>query len=234
MTREAVQAGFERFLDDAIVATAGEFSISRALQGSAGPGGAAVDKLVENSETVHEQVVAPELAAYRSQMLAQFDVILDYAASGEGIDDYRDEILAADAFVDSLRSDLATDQHEAVCEQLLDRHRRLGDAVTPLVESSKTAFWRAARAELDETQVGDLVETHFAFTAPIRENRAAFRMETTVDLADIVGSVARLLGPASRLDVEFTDEALRAMRRAEKQIITETKAEATEQFESEE
>lgn len=78
--------------------------------------------------------------------------------------------------------------------------------------------------------MGDLVETHFAFTAPLRENRAAFRMETTVDLSDIVGGVARLLGPAATLDVEFTDEALRAMRRAEKQIISETKAEAKSQF----
>ena len=231
MTREAVIEGFERFVGDAIEETIAEFSLSRALQnGVSGPGRGAIDRLLKNSETVHRTVVQPELESYREQVFDQFAVILTYADSGGTFDNYCEEILAADAFASSLRPGLSETRRVAVQGSLLTRHRQLGDAVTPLVESPEPRFWDAARTELDRGQAETLVEEHFAFTRPLRDHQDALQLETTVDIGEVVGGFATLLGRTARLDVDYTDEAIRAMCHAEQAVIRDAKREVDRQF----
>lgn len=232
MTREAVESGFERFLDDAIVATAEEFSVARVLKnGSRGPGGAAVDKLLQNSETVHSAVVEPELDEHRNQTLTQFHLLLDAVESSDEIDTYREDILTAGGFTDELRSDLSQAERERVRDALFVHHRRLGQAVEPLLDADESSFWGAAQSELEQPEAKQLVSEHFAFTEPLRTNRNAFEMETTIDVADIVGGLARLLGSAAKLEVEYTDEAMRSMRRAEQTVVHEVTREIDRRFE---
>ena len=107
MTREAARAGFERFVEDALAHAEREFSVSRALGDASGAAGAAVDRLLANSEAVHEQVVAPELDAYRRRILAQLDVLLDCVKSDAEIDAYRERLLETDAYAANLRSGLS-------------------------------------------------------------------------------------------------------------------------------
>jgi hypothetical protein len=232
VTREAVESGFEQFLDDAIEATAEEFSVARVLKdGRRGPGGAAVDKLLGNSETVHRNVVEPELDEYRRRTVEQFQLLLDAVESGDPIDNHRAEILAAGGFTDEIRSDLPAAERERVRDDLFAHHRQLGQAVEPLLGSPESSFWDAARTELARDEAERLVATHFAFTEPLRTNRAAFEMETTIDVAEVVGGLARILGDGAKFDVEYTDEAIRAMRRAEETVIHEAKREIDRRFE---
>lgn len=231
MTREAVESGFEHFLDDAIEATAQEFSVARVLKdGSRGPGGAVVDRLLKNSQAVHRTVVEPELNEYRRLTFEQFKLLLDAMESSDDVESYREEILAAGGFTDELCSDLSPTERERVREDLFDHHRQLGQAVEPLLSSPESSFWGAARTELTRGEAEQLVAEHFAFTEPLRANRTAFRMETTIDVADVVGGLARVLGSAAQLDVEYTDEAIRAMRRAEKTVIHEAKRDVDRRF----
>jgi len=231
VTRNAVETGFEEFLDDVIAATLDEFSVSRALRsGAAGPGGALVDKLATNAGVVHRRVVEPEMETYRRKTIDQFGVILDYAESEADIEACRDEILTAGPFVDALRSDVPDETREQAKEAVLAHYQRLGDAVAPLLASPEPSFWGAARAVLTAEEAVALVETNFAFTAPLRSNRAAFRMETTIDVTDVLGGLARLLGPAPTVEIEYTDEALRAMTRAERVVIAETRREIDRRF----
>jgi hypothetical protein len=48
-------------------------------------------------------------------------------------------------------------------------------------------------------------------------------MATAFDPADVVGGLGSLLGGLPTVEVEYTDEAIRSMRRAEQAVIAETK-----------
>ena len=219
MTREAVEDGFEYFLDGAIEATIQEFSVSRAFRnGARGPSGAVVDNLLKNSETLHRRVVRPELERYRRRTLTQFGVVLDYVESGEDIDAYREQILETGAVVESIRADVSGERRERVEDELLAHHRGLGEAVRPLLTSPEDSFWDATTATLTREEAEALVSEHFAFTGPLRRHREALEMSTTVDATAVFGSFARVF-PTPTFEVEYTDEALRAMYRAEQSVV---------------
>jgi hypothetical protein len=232
VTRDAARAGFERFVEDAITHTAEQFSVSRALrQGVRGPGGQAVDRLLKNSDTLWRRVVQPELDAYRDEILKQFDIVLDYAESGESIDAYREDLLAVDSYAAALRDDITGERRETIHDELVARHRGLGDAVIPIVGAEADDFWTAASAAFERAEATELVEDHFTFTTPLQERRNAYEMQTAFDPSEVLGGLGSLLGGGlPRIEVEYTDEALRSMRRAEQQVITETKRELDQHF----
>ncbi|MFC7073763.1 hypothetical protein ACFQJ7_07760 [Halovenus rubra] len=231
MTREAVVEGFEHFITDAIETTVAEFSVARAVQnGSRGATGAAVDRLLKNSETLHKRVVQPELNAYRRQTLSQFHVVLDCVEAGETIDDNRSKILSTGGVAESIRTDISQERRERVMTQLLDHHRGLGNAVEPLLASPKSEFWAAARSALNRKEAERLVSEHFAFADPLRQNRDAFEMLTTIDISAVLGGLATVL-PSSTIEVEYTDEAVRAMYRAQQSVIQSATSEVDHRFE---
>lgn len=223
VTREAVTAGFERFIEEATERTAEEFSVARALrEGTRGPGGRVVDRLLKNSDTLWRKVVQPELDGYREQILAQFEILLDAVEDGD-VDAYREELLAADSYNQALREELPRERRERIREELLERQRRFGTAVEPILRADEDEFWPAVRAALDRDRAEELVEEHFAFTRILREERSAFRMSTRFEAGDIVGGgLGTLLGGLPTVEVEYTDEAMRSMRRAERAVISNT------------
>ena len=222
VTREAASSGFERFVEDALTHAEREFSVSRALGDASGAAGAAVDRLLANSEAVHEHVVRPELDAYRRRILAQFDVLLDCVESDAEIDAYRERLLETDAYAANLRSGLSADRRRTVRDRLLDRQRGLAEAVRPLVAAPSDDFWDAVDDAYDRAEMRRVVEKHFVFTGPLENHRPAFRMTTTIDPGTVLGGglvVDRL--PA--FEVEYTDEALRSLQVAERRVVSETK-----------
>lgn len=231
MTRTAARDGFETFIDAAIEKTYSEFSVASALQGTRGPGSNVIDRLLKQSDALDRRVVKPELRAFRSDVLSQFEVVLDYATGEEPIERYREELLAADRYAKSMRPTLGAERAAEIRDRLVDRQRRLGDAVEPIVASPEAEFWPAVEQALEEAQAIDLVETHFEFTGPLRDDRDAFVLETTIDAGEILSGFAGLLaGAAPTFSVEYTDEAVRAMRAAEQAIVAETTAEVRSRF----
>lgn len=226
MTRAAVQEGFERFVTDAIEQTGAEFSISAVIGG----GGGALDQFLGDSDVLQEKVVEPELEEYRQATIDQFEVVLNWVESDEDIDAYRQELLAADPFSESIREDLPAQRRTEVEDRLVERHRRLGEAVSELVASEETDFWAAARTELDRETASELVEEHFAFTGPLEEHQDVFALVTTIDPGEILGGLGGMFG-GSTFDIDYTDEAMRAMRHAEREVIADAKAEIEERFE---
>jgi hypothetical protein len=219
VTREAVVDGFEYFLDDAVEASLAEFSVARAVRkGTRGPAGAVVDSLLKNSEALHQRVVRPELDAYRRQTLDQFRVILDCMEADKDLDEQQETILSTGAVAESIRSDIPVGRRNEVKSELLSHHRGMSEAVKPLLASPESEFWAAATAELSRDEAEALVSEHFAFTGPLRRNRDAFEMATTVDVGAVVGGFATVL-PQSTIEVEYTDEAIRAMYRAEQSVV---------------
>jgi hypothetical protein len=228
VTREAVVEGYERFLGDAVEQTVEAFSLTRAVQnGVETPGGGLVDKLLKNSERVQQTVVQPELEAFRDRAFEQFDVLLDYAESDEGIEAYRDPLTSVGAFETELRDDLSPERREEVLDFMMGRYERFGDALVPLLESDETEFWPAAVAALTADQAHELVEEHFRYTKPLREYPDAFRLVATVDASDVIGPFGLLAGS---LTVVYTDEAVRATAAAEDAVIREVKGEIDSRF----
>jgi len=227
VTRQAARSGFEAFVEDALSYTEAEFSVANALQD--GPASTVVDRLLSDSEAVREHVLVPELEAYREQVLAQFDVLLDSVETGDDVESVRDALLSTDVYAENLRADLPAARRAAVRDRLLDRQRGLASAVRPLVEAPEDDFWAAAGSAYDRAEMTSLVEDHFAFTAPMADHHAAFRMTTPIDPGAVLGG-GLLVGRLPSIDVEYTDEALRSMRRAERRVIRETTAEIDRRF----
>jgi hypothetical protein len=229
MTRQAARSGFETFLDDAVRATREEFSVARALRGTGlGPGGAVVDRLRDNAEALERRIVEPELDAYRTDALGQFDAVLDYAAGDDPIEAYAEDLIARDGFHGALADGVAARTTAAVEDAIVARGRRLGDAVEPIVERPEDAFWPAAIAAFDRSEAVDLVENAFPFTGVLREFPEAFAFTVRLDPGSVLGGPFAGALPAA--SVHYTDEAKRAMRRAERRVIEETKREVAARF----
>jgi len=221
VTREAVEDGFESFVEQAIDLTAEEFSVAQAMRrGTRGAGGSLVDRLLKNSNTLQRRVVQPELDAYRTRTLKQFGILLDYVESDEPFEGYRDRLLEHDGFAAAIEAPPA--RRAQLRDLLAERQRRMGEAVEPVVRTPETEFWPAVRASLDEQRARELVEEHFAFTWPLRENQSDFALSTSFEPGDVLGGIGGLLGGGlPTVQVDYTDEAIRAMRRAERQVIAE-------------
>ena len=212
MTRRAVAAGFESFVDDALSAAADEFSVSRALAGASGP----VDRLLDRSDALHRRVVRPELRSYRRSILDQFDATLDRAeAVAAGAEpDGPAALLASDPFADALRPALSPARRERLRDRLVERQRRLSEAVVPLLDHPADEFWPAVVGALDRRTAERLVGEQFRFTEPVVADRDAFAFTTRIDTGELL---ALPIGPT--ITVEYTDEAVRAMRAAEARVI---------------
>jgi len=221
--------GFERFVGDAVEATRREFSVGRALRGTGfGPGGEVLDRLRKNADALERRVVEPELREYRRRSVEQFDVVLRAVESDEPFASFADELLAADSYLDSLDPEASAATRESVEEAVLTRLERLGEGVEPIVAHASDEFWVAVRESFDREAAHELVEDAFPFTGPLRRHRDAFAFTVAVDPGEILGSpLARGLPTVS---VDYTDEAVRAMRRAEKQVVHDTKAAVDERF----
>jgi len=230
VTRAAARAGFAEFVDDAIAATAEAFAVGNALRDGTGAPGV-VDRLLSDSAAVEEYVVEPELAAYRDDVLAQFDAVLDAVESSEPWTAHADEILARDGYVEAMRDSLSPARRETVETALLDRQRGLGEAIAPIVAAEADAFWPATRAALTATEARALVDDYFEFTRPMQEFPDAFAFETRIDPDDVLSGIGGLLGGGlPSLRVEFTGEARRAMARAEERVGRQAHREIDRRF----
>ena len=229
MTREAAIEGVERFVDRTVDATRREFKVGRALRGTGlGPGGALVDRLRNEADALERRVVEPELDTYRRRSIEQFEVVLAYAESDDPIDAFADELLERDSYLESLDPAITPETRDALVDDLLARLERLGEGIEPIVRRPEDAFWPAVVAAYDRPAAIELVEEGFPFTGPLRDHRDAFAFTVEIDPGSILGGVLANGLPTATID--YTDEAIRAMRRAERQVVHETKDEVKRRF----
>ncbi|MBX0322847.1 hypothetical protein EGH21_07360 [Halomicroarcula sp. F13] len=228
MTRRAVEDGFETYLSDLVDETYAAFDVAAVLRGSRSGGSRAASKLLKNSDPLERHVVRPKLREYQRTILHQFDPVLDYAADTEAsFEAYEDEVLARDLYWNALRPSVRGERRDAIRRRLLDRQRAFGDALVPLVAADSDDFWAAVVEAYDYDEAVDVVEEHFEFSTPLRDERDAFAFELEIDPGEVLGGLARAL---PSLTVEFTDEAVRSMRRAEQRVIPQAKADAERAF----
>jgi hypothetical protein len=234
MTRQAVETGFERFVTEAMTATAASFRVTAALDGMSGGGGSGVvDQLVQNSDAIQNHVVDPKLDEYRADILLQFDAVLDYAESDSDIAAFREAILAHDAYKQALRPGLSTERRSEIEDRLVDREQGLGDAVVPLIDAPEDEFWPALQSTYSQADAEAIVDTQFRFTGPIQDYPDAFEFATEIDPGELLDGLGGLLGGGlPTIRVSFTDEARRAMGRGEETVVRDTTRELRRRYES--
>jgi hypothetical protein len=215
-------------LSELVDETYAAFDVGAVLRGSRG-GSRVASKLLKNSGPVERNVVRPQLQSYQRTILSQFETVLDYAANDADFAEYESEILSRDLYWNALRSNVRGDRREQIRERLLDRQRSFGDDIAPIVAADSDDFWAAVAAAYDRETALSVVEEHFEFSTPLQAERSAFAFELEIDPGDVLGGLARAL---PSLTVEFTDEALRSMRRAERQVIPQAKADVEAAYES--
>jgi hypothetical protein len=229
MTRRAAKDGVERFLQETIDLTREEFRVRRVLQGSGlGPGGIVVDRLRENAQALERRLIEPKLTEYRTRSLAQFDVLLEYIDDNAPIRAFEEPLLTHDTYLHALDPSASSDTRETLIDASLERLQRLGDGLAPVVYSSSDEFWPAAESELSRQEASDLIENGFPFSGPLRRHRDAVTFEISVDPGDILGGL--LAGGLPSVSIEYTDEALRAMRQAERTISQRMRDEVDSRF----
>ena len=230
MTRQAVEQGFERYLSDLVDETYAAFDVAAVLRGSRTGGSRAASKLLKNSRPLERHVVRPKLREYQRTILRQFEPVLDYAQDRDAtFEAYADAVLARDLYWDSLRGGIGAERRSDIRDRLLARQRAFGDDIAPLVAADSDDFWAAVTEAYDRDQATALVEDHFVFSTPLQEHENAFAFELEIDPGDVLGGLAKAL---PSLEVEFTDEALRSMRRAEKQVLPQAKTDLEDAYES--
>lgn len=229
MSRLAAERGFQHFLEETINTTRDEFSVERVLQGSGfQSGGRFVDILRKNSSFIEEEIVRPELQEYQTRTNNQFQVLLDAVENGDSIDMYQRELLQYDNYLDALAEDVSEQQQSIVVQQTMSRLEELAEGIQPIVQHSNDEFWDATTAALESDEALYLVEEAFPFTGPFQEHKHAFTFETTIDPADVVGSLFGRGLPT--ISVEFTDEAVRALQEAEQQITNDLRNEIQRRY----
>lgn len=229
MTREALRSGYEEFITDVIDIAYREFDVVGALrQGVTGSGSRVVSKLVKRSDLLDRAVVRPELNAYRDMLLEQFDYLLDYAATDNSFQTYAEDVIATDVYYDTLRPDLPRSRREEIESELIEHHKQLGDRMRPLVESDQDEFWAAVRDAFNIEEAREFMNEEFGFTGPIVEYRDAFRFHTEIDPGELLSTP--LAGALPSVDVEYTEEAIKTLLSAEKQVIADIHEEIDEQY----
>lgn len=230
MSRRAAAAGFQQFLDPTVTAIRQEFSVGRALRGTGlGPGGHVLDRLRSNTDALERRIVEPEFDAYRERSFVQFQVLLDYVESDAHIGAFEDKLLAQDSYVEALDPTVTAEQRAAVTDAVLARLERLGAGVEPIVRRPEDEFWAAAEAAFDRDDALVLVEEALPFTGPLRDHRNLFAFEVQFDPNAMLGGL--FLPDVPSMTVDYTDEAIRAMTRAERQVIRELTGEIRQRFE---
>ncbi len=222
MTREAAQAGFERFVDDVLSTTASEFRLASALRGATNGSTRVIDAMLSRSDAFSRRVIEPELRGYRQDVTIQFSAILDYAESDEPPAAFHDRLLETDTYAAAIDPTVKDERRTEIEGALIDRAVRFGDALGPLLESDRDAFWPAVCDAFTPEEATAFVDTHFRFTGPLAQYPDAFVFETSIDPSDVLGAAGRFFPTGGSIQVDFTDEASRAMTRAEERVIRQT------------
>jgi len=229
MTRDAVETGLHRVVDDIVDAVHEEFDAVRALrQGRpSGPGGVVVNRLVKENRVLDRYVVQPEVDRYRSDARRQVSVMCDAAANDQPIETYRDTLLDADVYYTELDPDVPRDTREAIADAVLARYRTAKETVTPVVEAPEDDFWPAVTSALTYDEALELVRANFSFSEDMREHRDALSFSVRLDPGEILGARG---APLPTIEIDYTDESLRAMGRAETRVRRDLDREIERQY----
>lgn len=227
MTRAAAREGVEYYLGRLVRYAYDAFDVSAALRETSPTGGRLVSRLLKRSDTIETLIVEPELERYKRTAMAQFEAVLDYAASDAPPAEHREALLADDQYLAAMDASLSAERRAEIESALFERAVRVGDAVAPIVAAEAEDFWPALVAAYDEEEAHRAVSDAVSFTGPLEQFPDAFTFAVELDPSEIIG---RLAFRAPTFSVDYTDEAARCLRRAEAAVKDEVERDVTRRY----
>ncbi len=201
-SREAVVEQFETFMERIIRDALEEFEPFRVVRMSGMPGNDRIKKALG-------PVIRRELREYRANVERQFDVVMDYAETGD-TEGYRREFLRHDVFYTNFEGDRRV--RRGLKQDLTHRMTTMGDDMAPLLRTGEEEFWDAVVEAYDEDEAREVVPRHFEYMENVEQYRGDVRLT--------VGVGGSLLGA----EVEYTDEAMRVLGAAETRLREDLRA----------
>ena len=190
-SREAVLGKFEEFMEEIIDDALSEFEPLRIVNMNRLPGNG-------TAKSVLRPLIEDELRRFRANIENQFDIVMDYAETGNA-EKHRREFLRSDIFYQNFEGGA----RRRLERDLTERMKNMGDDMAPLLETGKDDFWDAAVASYDEDEARRMLPKHFEYTETVREYQDDLNL--TVEIGSGVLST----------EIEYTDEAMRVLDIAE-------------------
>lgn len=207
-SREAVVGQFEVFMERIIRDALGEFEPFRVVNMNGMPGNDRIKKALS-------PVIREELRRYRANVETQFEVVMDYAETGD-TEGCLGKFLRHDVFYTNFEGDRS--RRHSLREDLTRRMTSMGDDMAPLLRTGEEGFWDAVVEAYDEDEARDMLPRHFEYTENVEDYRDDLRLTVRVG-----GS---LLGA----EVEYTEEAMRVLDAAETRLRDDLRAKVGEVY----
>jgi hypothetical protein len=190
-SREAVLGKFEEFMEEIIEDALSEFEPFRVVNMNRLPGNS-------TAKSVLRPLIEDELRRFRANIENQFDIVMDYAETGD-TEENRRRFLRSDIFYQNFEGS----ERRQLEHDLTERMKMMGDDMAPLLETGEDDFWDAAIASYDEDEAREMLPKHFAYTETVREYQDDLHL--TIEIGSGVLST----------EIEYTDEAMRVLDIAE-------------------
>lgn len=191
-SREAVEERFEAFVEAIIDEALDEFEPFRVVNAGSLPGNTRV-------KSVLRPLIEEELNLYRASINEQFDVVMEYAENDGPVEEYLNDFLRADVFYQNYAGDSRYELADELEQRLID----MGGDMRPLLQSGEDDFWDAVVASYDEDTAHKMLPKHFEYTDVIDDYRDDLCLQIEIG--------NRLVN----VEVEYTDEALRCLKKSE-------------------
>lgn len=218
MTRTAAERGIAEVFDVIVTNFIDEFSWERVLQKtSLRPGGAIVDKLLDATDVVDSRALEPLLDRYRHSAIEYFQRALDYAEGKVSTDAIRKEFPAYDESIHILDPDASHDEYQTLVDDVVEYYCEVGEALEPLVSHASDDFWRVIQESMNEDQAVMVLDQSMSFSEILEAHRGILDMKLQLNPAHFLSVPGNALAPEA--SVEYTDEAIVALSRAERRGV---------------
>jgi hypothetical protein len=147
---------------------------------------------------------------YERGLKASLDYAEEIALGGGSFGKYEEEILASDGWYANYEGDYS----DGFADELVSRYRRIGDDFTPLVRSGEEGFWDAAVDAYDRDETVNAVDRLLGYS----------------ELIEVYADDVALTTHVGPWEVEYADEALRALHETEENVYERLEAKAEEVY----
>ena len=158
-------------------------------------------------------LVRQEVDSVGASFERKFVIVVD-CASGDTVEERREEYLRSDAFYTNADGEV----REEIGRELIENLRTMSDNIRPLVESERDDFWEAVTEVYDGEGAKAAILDGFDYSKMAR--KYADRVDLTVTVR--AGFLKK--------EIEYTDEAVRALTVAEKRLRDDVTKEIERQY----
>jgi len=194
-SRQAMLEQFNLFAEMVIDEALGEFEPFRVVEMGNLPGNS-------KAKSVLRPLIERELEVHRQCISNQFDIVMDYAEEGK-LEEHKNDFLKHDIFYSNFEGTTGRDELE---DDLTQRLKDLGSDMAPLISSGENDFWDAMVETYGESEAREMLPKHFEYTDKI------------ADYQDDLYLTVEVGGRVFGFEAEYTDEAIRCLRRSESEL----------------